>query len=89
MSHVKKPLFRNVVLIITSGLIIAGITVFGMSDVDDLIREDNRLGPVIAASRIIVPLFGVIGVAYLLGSIKKCEACGKVFFWRNNKNRAK
>ncbi|MBF0447244.1 MAG: hypothetical protein HQL67_03495 [Magnetococcales bacterium] len=85
MGHIKKPLFRNVVLIISSGVIIAGITAFGIADVDELIREDNRLGPVIAASRIIVPLFGVIGVAYLLGNIRKCEACGKVFFWRRRR----
>lgn len=84
MSHIKKPLFRNAALIVGSGLIIAGITLFGMIDVDELIREDNRLGPVIAASRIIVPLFGVLGVAYLLGNIKKCESCGKVFFWRDH-----
>ncbi|MBF0446019.1 MAG: hypothetical protein HQL68_10560 [Magnetococcales bacterium] len=85
MAHIKKPMFRNVVLIVASGLIIAGITAFGMSDVDELIRDDSRLGPVIAASRIIVPLFGVMGVAYLLSNIKICESCGKVFFWRQRK----
>jgi hypothetical protein len=75
-------MFRNLVLIIASGMIIAGITAFGMSDVDDLIRENNRLGPIIAASRIIVPLFGVMGVAYLLSNVKICKSCGKIFFWR-------
>lgn len=82
MAHTTKPMFRNLVLIIASGMIIAGITAFGMSDVDDLIRENNRLGPIIAASRIIVPLFGVMGVAYLLSNVKICKSCGKIFFWR-------
>ncbi|MBF0359262.1 MAG: hypothetical protein HQL70_11720 [Magnetococcales bacterium] len=87
MDHIKKPMFRNIVLIISSGLIIAGITAFGMSDVDELIRTERRLGPVIAASRIIVPLFGVIGIAYLLSNVKKCESCGKIFFWRRKKKQ--
>jgi hypothetical protein len=86
VGHVKKPLFRNLALIFASGMVIAGITAFGMSDVDELIRNDNRLGPIIAASRIIVPLFGVIGVAYMLSNVRKCEACGKVFFWRRKKH---
>ncbi|MBF0454381.1 MAG: hypothetical protein HQL72_06125 [Magnetococcales bacterium] len=87
MGHVKKPLIRNLVLIVSCGLIIAGITILGMSDVDDLIRENSRMGPIIAASRIIVPLFGVMGVFYLLSNIRKCEACGKVFFWRKRRKK--
>ena len=78
-------MFRNIVLIIASGVIIALITAFGMTDVDDLIRENSKLGPIIAASRIIVPLFGVMGVAYLLSNVTICKVCGKIFFWRRDK----
>ncbi len=83
MGHDTKPLVRNMVLVIAGGLAIMLFTFAGILNNADLVREDARLGPVIAASKILIPLFTTIGVIYYLAGIKKCKACGKIFFWRN------
>ncbi|MEO5377946.1 MAG: hypothetical protein H7832_09230 [Magnetococcus sp. DMHC-6] len=85
MGHEPTPLFRNLILIIGGGILIMGIIFAGILDNGEIIRADARMGPIIAATRILVPLFFTIGVMYYLASIKKCKACGKIFFWRRRK----
>ncbi|MBF0624829.1 MAG: hypothetical protein HQL82_08480 [Magnetococcales bacterium] len=81
-----KPVFRTTFLILLGSTLISAFTILGMfSNPGDLIREDVRLGPVIAASKILIPLFGTIGMIYFLSSIKKCEVCGKLIFWNRKK----
>ena len=83
MEHDTRPLLRNYVLVVLGALFVTAVTLYGLMNAPgDLIREDVRFGPIIAASRIFVPLFFVIGGVYFLGNIKKCGACGKIFFWR-------
>lgn len=83
--HDRKPLVRSHVLIVLGGLLTISVTLFGLfNNPGELIRQDVRLGPVIAASRVFIPLFAVMGVIFLLAGIKKCKACGKIFFWRKN-----
>lgn len=85
MEHSTKPLVRNHVLIVVGALVVATVTLHGLLTAPgELIRNDVHLGPIIAASRIFVPLFLVIGGLYLLGNVKKCHACGKIFFWRQS-----
>ncbi len=83
MEHNTRPLLRNYVLVVLGALFVTAVTLYGLlSAPGELIREDVHLGPIIAASRIFVPLFAVIGGIYFLGNIKKCDSCGKIFFWR-------
>lgn len=86
MEHHTKPLLKSHVLIVVGGLFITCITLFGLltGNVDQLIREDVRLGPVIAAGRVILPVFAAIGAIYYLAGVKKCAACGKILFWRRH-----
>ncbi|HIJ85188.1 MAG: hypothetical protein HW380_1551 [Magnetococcales bacterium] len=87
MKHQAKPLVKSTVLMFIGGLVIVGITLLGLSSNHaDLIREDVRMGPMIAALRIILPLFVAIGLVYYLATVKKCAHCGKIMFWkRGNK----
>ena len=83
MAHDTKPLLRDYVLIIVGCLFIVGVMVFGLlSDPGEIIRKDVRFGPAVAAIRIIIPIFVVIGALFLLANIKKCKNCGKILFWR-------
>lgn len=78
-----QPLFRNNMLIALGSIAIALLTVYGLlNNPGEVIREDVRLGPVIAASRIVIPLFLTIGLLVLLAKVKKCKVCGKIFIWR-------
>ncbi|MBF0109062.1 MAG: hypothetical protein HQL76_07805 [Magnetococcales bacterium] len=62
---------------------IMGVTLLGLSsNYADLIREDVRMGPMIAAVRILFPMFAVIGLIYYLATVKKCAHCGKIMFWK-------
>ena len=85
MEHHIRPLVRSHVLIIVGAFVVVGITLLGiMSNPGELIRRDVLMGPIIATGRVVVPLFLVIGAVYLLASIKKCRACGKILFWRKS-----
>ncbi|MBF0160739.1 MAG: hypothetical protein HQL88_00490 [Magnetococcales bacterium] len=57
-----------------------------MSNPGEIIRQDVLMGPIVAAGRIVLPLLFVIGLLFLFASIKKCEACGKILFWRKSLN---
>ncbi|MBF0418835.1 MAG: hypothetical protein HQL78_01570 [Magnetococcales bacterium] len=77
---------KNPTLILVGGLLIVGVTLLGLSSNHaDLIREDVRIGPIVAAARILLPLFSVIGVVYYLANVKKCAHCGKILFWKRQK----
>ena len=87
MDHQTKPLIRSHVLVTIAVLFVAGITLFGITNnPGEIIRQDVLMGPIIATSRIVIPLLFVIGVLYLFASIKKCESCGKILFWRKTRN---
>lgn len=82
-ENTPQPLFRTNVLIVLGSILIALLTAYGLlNNPGDIIREDVRLGPVIAASRIVIPLFVTIGMLVLLAKVKKCTVCGKIFIWR-------
>ncbi|MBF0136569.1 MAG: hypothetical protein H7833_13410 [Magnetococcus sp. DMHC-1] len=85
--HEEKPLIKNpMVLIFVGGVIVMLFTLFGVViNPGEIIREDVRLGPVIAASRILIPIFATVGVVYFLSTVKKCEACGRILFWKQKK----
>lgn len=85
MNHGEKfiPIIHENILIITGGAIITACTLYGiMNDPGRLIKQDLLLGPVIAAGRILVPIFITIGLVSLVSRFKKCAACGKILFWR-------
>ncbi|MBF0147464.1 MAG: hypothetical protein HQL84_14950 [Magnetococcales bacterium] len=83
MNHQTKPLVKSRVLIFIGGLLIIGVTLLGLSSNHaDIIREDVRMGPMIAALRIILPMFVCIGLIYFLANVKKCTHCGKIMFWK-------
>ncbi|MBF0309769.1 MAG: hypothetical protein HQL56_09595 [Magnetococcales bacterium] len=85
MSHEPRPLFRSMVLVVFGGFMITAFTLIGVVDgADELIRQDVRLGPVLAAVRVLVPLFLTMAFIYFLASIRKCQACGKILFWRRS-----
>lgn len=85
MEHEVKPLIRNYVLIIVGAFVIAGITLFGiLNNPGEVIKEDVLMGPIIATSRIVVPLFFAIGLIILFARLRKCKSCGKILFWRKN-----
>ncbi|MBF0609747.1 MAG: hypothetical protein HQL55_01320, partial [Magnetococcales bacterium] len=74
-----QPLFKEHILIVLGGLMVMGFTLYGvLNNPDELIRQDVRLGPVIAAGRIVVPLFLTVGVMYMISQIKQCKHCGKI-----------
>ncbi|MBF0422720.1 MAG: hypothetical protein HQL73_06990 [Magnetococcales bacterium] len=87
MNHQTRPLLKSPVLVVVGGLLIVGVTLLGLSSNHaDLIREDVRIGPVIAAIRILLPMFAVIGVVHYIANIKKCAHCGKILFWKRQKS---
>ncbi|MEO5353838.1 MAG: hypothetical protein H7835_11605 [Magnetococcus sp. XQGC-1] len=87
MDHQTKPLIRSHVLVTIAVLFVAGITLFGITNnPGEIIRQDVLMGPIIATSRIVIPLILVVGVLYLFANIKKCESCGKILFWRRSRN---
>ncbi|GAB0057221.1 hypothetical protein SIID45300_01544 [Candidatus Magnetaquicoccaceae bacterium FCR-1] len=84
MNQNAQPLVSSRGLIILGAMLIMGFTVHGILDnPGELIRNDLQFGPVIAASRIIVPLFITLGIIHLLANVTKCKTCGKIRFWRN------
>ncbi|MBF0426096.1 MAG: hypothetical protein HQL66_09810 [Magnetococcales bacterium] len=87
MEHGAKPLIKNpMVLIFVGAASIMLFTLLGVSNnVAEVIREDVRLGPVIAATRVLIPLFATVGLIYFLSTVKKCEACGRILFWKQKK----
>lgn len=84
MEHEAQPAFRKRHLIWLGGLMVIGFTLAGMfiGDVDGLIRNDVTLGPIIAATKIVIPIFLAVAFIYWLASVKKCKACGKILFWK-------
>ncbi|MBF0340531.1 MAG: hypothetical protein HQL95_06140 [Magnetococcales bacterium] len=87
MEHKTRPLVGSRGLIVLGALCIMGITLHGILDnPGELIRNDLQFGPIIAASRIIIPLFITLGCIHLLASITKCQACGKILFWKKRPN---
>ncbi|HAT50618.1 MAG: hypothetical protein HQL07_13525 [Nitrospirae bacterium] len=85
-NHQTKPLVKSTVLILVGGVIIMSIILLGLSSNHaDIIREDVRTGPMIAALRIIFPLFATLGLVYYLATVKKCAHCGKIMFWKRRK----
>ncbi|MBF0143387.1 MAG: hypothetical protein HQL57_06585 [Magnetococcales bacterium] len=83
MDHDKaRPVFKNTVLIILGALSVMIVTLYGIINNKDLILADARLGPVIAAAWVVLPLFLTIAGLFVLANIKKCRVCGKVFFWK-------
>ena len=84
MDHQSKPLIRSHVLIVIGALFVAGITLFGiMNNPGEIIKQNVLMGPIIAASRIIIPLLFVIALLFLFARIKKCTSCGKILFWKS------
>ncbi|MBF0584751.1 MAG: hypothetical protein HQL80_11040 [Magnetococcales bacterium] len=83
MDHHSKPLIRSHVLVVIGVLFVIGITLFGiMNNPGEIIKQDVLMGPIIATSRIVIPLIFVIGLLCLFANIKKCDACGKILFWK-------
>ncbi|MBF0176678.1 MAG: hypothetical protein HQL63_07515 [Magnetococcales bacterium] len=87
MKHDEKPLIKNpMVLIFVGAIAIMLFTLFGVSNnPGEVIREDVSLGPIIAASRVLIPLFATLGLIYFLSTVKKCDVCGRILFWRQKK----
>ncbi|MBF0153004.1 MAG: hypothetical protein HQL64_04610 [Magnetococcales bacterium] len=87
MGHGEKPLIKNpVILIFVGAVTIMLFTLFGVSNnPGEVIRQDVRLGPVIAASRVLIPLFATVGLVYFLSTVKKCDVCGRILFWKQKK----
>ncbi len=89
MEHKTTPLVGSIILILIGGICIMGVTIYGINNnPGELIRNDLLFGPIIAAGRILVPLFLTLGVIYALANIKKCKACGKILFWRKPQNHS-
>ncbi|MBF0098923.1 MAG: hypothetical protein HQM04_12565 [Magnetococcales bacterium] len=83
MDHHAKPLIRNHVLVVIGAFFVSVITLFGvLNNPGELIRQDVVMGPIIAAGRIVVPLAVLVGLLYFFANVRKCESCGKIFFWR-------
>ena len=83
MDQETNPLVGSRWLLALGSIIIGGVTLYGVFDSPgELIRQDVRLGPVIAATKIIVPIFLTLGILYFLASVKVCKRCGKIIFWR-------
>ncbi|MGN7613151.1 hypothetical protein ACQZV8_13830 [Magnetococcales bacterium HHB-1] len=81
-----QPLFRNRTLILSGGLLIMLVTTVGLlSDSSQILQQDALYGPLIAASKIFLPLFFTLGLVYFLSGVKKCAICGKIFLWRKNR----
>ncbi|MBF0190825.1 MAG: hypothetical protein HQL99_06690 [Magnetococcales bacterium] len=88
MEHKTKPLIGNRGLIVLGALCIMGFTLHGILDnPGDLIRHDLLYGPIIAASRIIIPLFLTLGVIHVLANVSRCKVCGKILFWKKDASR--
>ncbi|MBF0213876.1 MAG: hypothetical protein HQM00_10005 [Magnetococcales bacterium] len=88
MEHKAKPLVGTRGLISLGALSIMGFTLHGiMNNPGELIRNDLLFGPIIAVVRIIVPLFLTLGVIHVLANVTKCEACGKILFWKKRPDR--
>ncbi len=81
----SQPLFRHFTLVVIGAIIMTALTMYGVfDDPAKLIREDVRVGPMIAASKIFIPILVAFGVLYYLASIKKCKHCGKIFFLKKS-----
>lgn len=78
------PWIKDWVLILAGGLAVMGFTLYGIvSDPDVLIQADVRMGPMIAATKILIPLFLTLLAVVMLAKVKKCEKCGKIVsLWR-------
>ncbi|MBF0284503.1 MAG: hypothetical protein HQL51_08600 [Magnetococcales bacterium] len=82
-AHESRPLFQTTGLIIAGSAAIAGFTAFGvLNDPGEIIRQDLRFGPMIAAGKILLPLFLTIFTITFLARVRKCKSCGKLMFWR-------
>lgn len=80
----EEPLFKNTALIILGGMLIALFTLIGvLGNPGEIIRQDVRMGPAIAAAKVLVPLFITLGGIVFLASLKKCKSCGKVLMFRH------
>ena len=68
MEHEAQPAFRKRHLIWLGGVLVIGSMLAGLfiADVDGLIRNDVTLGPVIAATKIVIPIFMAVGFIYWL-----------------------
>ncbi|MEO5344866.1 MAG: hypothetical protein H7834_00635 [Magnetococcus sp. YQC-9] len=89
MNHHSQPLVSSRGLIILGAIFIMGITIYGILDnPGELIRNDLQFGPIIAASRIIIPLFITLGFIHLLAHVTKCKTCGKIRFWRRDSSQS-
>ncbi|WP_130471822.1 hypothetical protein [Candidatus Magnetaquicoccus inordinatus] len=87
MDHHAKPLIRSQVLVVMGALFVSLITLFGvLNNPGELIKQDVTMGPIVAAGRIVVPLIIVVGVLYFFANLRKCESCGKILFWKKNRN---
>ena len=84
MSRNMTPLIKSTNnLILAGGAVVAISTLLGMmSNPHEVIESDVRYGPMIAAAKVLIPLFLTIGAVYMLSRAKKCKKCGKIFFWR-------
>lgn len=83
MEHKTKPLLGSLILIFFGSLGVTCVTIYGINNnPGELIRNDVLLGPIIATGRIVIPLFFTLGLIYFLATIKKCQACGKIMFWK-------
>lgn len=75
----ETPLFKSTPLILLGGFLVAMFTVIGiLSDPGEIIRQDVRTGPAIAAAKVLVPLFLSLAFITFLAKIKKCKHCGKI-----------
>ncbi|MEO5333817.1 MAG: hypothetical protein H7839_17530 [Magnetococcus sp. YQC-5] len=85
MEHKTKPLLGSLILIFFGAIGVTCVTIYGIhNNPGELIRNDVLLGPIIATGRIVIPLFFTLGLIYFLATIKKCQACGKILFWKKS-----
>lgn len=85
MEHKTTPLVGSLSLIAWGAVCVMGVTLHGvLNNPGELIRNDLLFGPIIATCRIVIPLFLTLGVLYILANIKKCQACGKILFWKKS-----
>ncbi|MEG3640512.1 hypothetical protein [Magnetococcus sp. PR-3] len=82
MGKHARPLLRMNTLIFVGGFLIMLWTLFGIIEVGSIISDDAAMGPVVAAVIIILPIFIILGLVYYMAHVKKCEACGKILWWR-------
>nr|CRH08240.1 conserved exported protein of unknown function [Candidatus Magnetococcus massalia] len=82
MSKHSKTWIDRTILIIIGGVLIMSFTLYGILTVGDIIEKDAQFGPILAAATILLPIFIVLGIVYYLAHIKKCEACGKIIWWK-------